>query len=70
MYDSNDVWSKYVKLEITSPCNNTCVISSQTGICTGCFRTLKEIVDWESVDLADKEVILQKVEERRKKNEV
>jgi len=71
MHDKNDVWFRPAikPQEPVSPCNNLCVISSQTGFCIGCFRTLKEIGDWESGDFDDKEVILEKVKERRREKE-
>lgn len=70
MYDQNDVWFKPKKFEPKSPCKNECSISSQTGLCSGCFCTLKEIVDWETATLGERGLILERVEERRKRSEV
>lgn len=68
MFDANDVWSKPTP-EPQSPCTNNCVVSSVTGYCDGCYRSMKEIVEWDQSTSIEKTLILSKLEERRKQNE-
>jgi hypothetical protein len=63
MRDLNDVWNK-IPPPTTSPCNNNCFISSQTGFCVGCFRSIPEIIEWDTADDATKSLILKNCEER------
>ena len=62
---TNDVWDRPAKMPV-SPCNNNCVVSSLTGYCEGCFRLLKEIIDWEKASNYEKENILENCEKRKK----
>lgn len=32
--------------EVPSPCVSLCRMSSSTGLCLGCFRTMDEIAHW------------------------
>ncbi len=32
-----------------SPCINICVIDSESGLCTGCMRTILEIAQWSAM---------------------
>ena len=43
---------------LPSPCISICAIDSQTGWCTGCYRTRHEIGAWASLDLAGQKHIL------------
>ena len=52
---------------VPSPCNGNRAVSNKTGICDGCFRTLREIVDWERASDTDKILIMQKVIKRKPK---
>ena len=31
---------------LPSPCIGVCVMDAQSGLCTGCLRTIDEIADW------------------------
>jgi predicted Fe-S protein YdhL (DUF1289 family) len=64
MYDLNDVWNKPTPAP-KSPCVSFCQISSQTGYCLGCYRSLREIRDWEISSDTEKEIILENVEKRK-----
>ena len=64
MHDLNDVWYKPEK-EPESPCVMVCIVDSKSGYCLGCFRTMKEIRDWVESSNLEKELILDKVKERR-----
>jgi predicted Fe-S protein YdhL (DUF1289 family) len=35
---------------VPSPCINVCKMSSVTGFCEGCLRTIDEIVAWSRAD--------------------
>jgi predicted Fe-S protein YdhL (DUF1289 family) len=67
MHDENDVWYQPLKIEPISPCNKNCIVSSEVGYCLGCFLSLKEMVQWEEEDAAGREIILEKVKERKKR---
>lgn len=60
----NDVWADPVP-EPISPCNMRCGVSSVTGYCTGCWRSLKEIAEWDQMDKDDQLECLKRVKERR-----
>jgi uncharacterized protein len=47
-----------------SPCINVCVMDAATGWCTGCFRTIDEIVDWGNAPNASKWAVLHDLEAR------
>jgi predicted Fe-S protein YdhL (DUF1289 family) len=36
--------------QISTPCVQVCAIDGQTGLCTGCGRTLREIAAWSHYD--------------------
>jgi predicted Fe-S protein YdhL (DUF1289 family) len=70
MHDLNDVWNKPPR-KVESPCNRQCYISSVTGVCDTCLMSLKEIVEWETAAVFEKEAILEKVKKRKEsKNEI
>ena len=35
---------------VPSPCISVCRMDPETGLCTGCYRTLDEIVAWGGMD--------------------
>ena len=41
--DKSQVWSR---AEVSSPCVHRCGIHPTAQICTGCFRTMDEIMEW------------------------
>jgi hypothetical protein len=47
-----------------SPCDGTCRIDPQTGLCLGCKRTLREIADWPMLSPAEKREMLRGLEGR------
>lgn len=51
---------------VTSPCNNLCFIPPGSELCTGCFRSIKEIIEWLNYSEEQKKEILKKIEERKK----
>jgi len=39
----DEVWQRS---EVDSPCVKLCVIHAESGLCTGCYRSLDEIAEW------------------------
>ena len=50
---------------IASPCINVCKMDAQSGLCTGCFRTIDEITVWSRIDDRRRLAILAAVAGRR-----
>ncbi len=53
--------------EVASPCVSVCVMDQQSGVCTGCYRTLNEIATWGRLPNQQRWEIVQSLHERRKK---
>jgi predicted Fe-S protein YdhL (DUF1289 family) len=51
---------------VPSPCISVCQIHEATGLCAGCFRTLKEIGAWRSLDDEGKRAIWRQLGDRAK----
>lgn len=49
---------------IPSPCINVCVMDEATGWCTGCLRTLDEIIAWGVADHVTKQAVLSDLPQR------
>ena len=52
-------------MTIPSPCINVCRMDQATGLCSGCFRTLDEIVRWSRASDDEKLQVLSAVSKRR-----
>lgn len=50
---------------IESPCVRNCCLNDE-DICLGCFRSLREITRWGTVDNHGKQLILESVAQRKK----
>ncbi|QWD79703.1 DUF1289 domain-containing protein [Polynucleobacter sp. MWH-Spelu-300-X4] len=50
-----------------SPCINLCRMDDDDRYCLGCFRTLDEIATWSDLDIEEKELVWQALDERRAK---
>ncbi len=50
---------------VPSPCIGVCTMSSATGWCEGCWRTLDELRLWSQCDDAGKRAIWQQIERRQ-----
>ncbi|OJW47467.1 MAG: DUF1289 domain-containing protein [Candidatus Accumulibacter sp. 66-26] len=48
-----------------SPCINVCRMDAESGLCTGCLRTLDEIAGWARASNDARLAILAEVERRR-----
>lgn len=51
---------------VESPCNNVCRMDEQTGWCLGCYRTLAEIGAWPTLDAAGRQLVIERLAERRR----
>ncbi|MFN3746667.1 MAG: DUF1289 domain-containing protein [Hyphomicrobiaceae bacterium] len=49
-----------------SPCIQTCVIDSRSGLCAGCGRTLAEIAAWSTLAPAERRRIMPLLPERQR----
>lgn len=52
-----------------SPCINICRMDPDSGLCSGCFRTLDEIANWSRLDGAARLSVLEAVDTRRRKQQ-
>ena len=50
---------------IQSPCINVCKMDSHSGLCLGCHRTIDEISAWSRLDDTARQLILDKIAQRR-----
>jgi predicted Fe-S protein YdhL (DUF1289 family) len=50
---------------VPSPCIDVCVIDPGTGWCRGCLRTLDEVAGWTAFTDAEKQAVLDRLDERR-----
>lgn len=53
---------------LQSPCTNQCFVPPGTNLCTGCFRTVNEIIDWINLTEEERVEVLKKLDERKKEN--
>ncbi|HRY07311.1 MAG TPA: DUF1289 domain-containing protein [Hyphomicrobiaceae bacterium] len=50
-----------------SPCRDICTMDQETGLCSGCARTLEEIMAWASLSDSERERIMSLLPERMRK---
>ncbi len=50
---------------VASPCTSVCIIDPVTGLCGGCFRTLKEISGWIDFSAAEKRTVIAALDARQ-----
>ena len=53
-----------LETEIESPCISVCAMDEVTGFCQGCYRTIEEIKQWWDLDNTQKQLVVQKANER------
>ncbi len=51
--------------DIVSPCISVCELDEQSGYCTGCWRTRREIAGWKRMIDEEKRQLLKSLHERR-----
>jgi uncharacterized protein len=54
-----------VGMPVVSPCNSVCRISTATGFCEGCLRSIDEIVAWGQMTDAAKLSVLEILSQRK-----
>lgn len=52
-------------MTIESPCINTCRMSADKTVCTGCLRSLAEIANWRDLTDAEKIRVIAAAQARR-----
>jgi uncharacterized protein len=50
---------------VPSPCINVCRMDATTGLCTGCLRTIDEIVAWSKMPDPAKRAVWSLIDVRR-----
>lgn len=50
---------------IDTPCVALCAVDPQSGLCFGCFRSLKEIAAWSRFTDAEREALMRELPGRR-----
>lgn len=50
---------------IATPCVMVCAVDGESGLCLGCFRTLKEIAGWRALSDAERAAIMADLPTRR-----
>jgi|FLOH01.1.fsa_nt_gi uncharacterized protein len=53
--------------DTVSPCTRNCCLNDQ-DICLGCYRSLREILFWQSASAEEKQMILRNCAERKQKS--
>jgi predicted Fe-S protein YdhL (DUF1289 family) len=50
---------------IKTPCVQVCSVDGDSGLCLGCFRTLKEIAGWARLAPEERERVMAELPSRR-----
>ena len=50
--------------DMPSPCISVCMMSPDTGLCLGCWRTIDEIAAWSRLDVEARRTIWARIEQR------
>jgi predicted Fe-S protein YdhL (DUF1289 family) len=61
-----NIWDRIDVVNVESPCTGRCFVSSTTGYCDTCGLSIKEISEWNDLSDGSKEMILKKIEKRKK----
>lgn len=57
--------TRHVPGEVPSPCISVCRMDEQTGLCSGCFRTLEEIAEWGRMSDEERLAAWERIEARQ-----
>ena len=49
---------------IVSPCIGVCSMNETSGLCEGCYRTIEEIRDWWDMTPAQRDTVMQRLDQR------
>ena len=61
-----NIWDRIDIVNVANPCTGNCCVSSTTGYCDTCGLSIKEINEWNDLSDGSKEMILKKIEKRKK----
>ena len=50
---------------VATPCVKVCIVDGESGLCLGCYRTLREVARWSAFDDAEREAIMAALPARR-----
>lgn len=50
---------------IVTPCVQVCAVDGESGLCLGCFRTLKEIATWGRLGDEERQALMAELPSRR-----
>lgn len=50
---------------IATPCIKVCIVDGESGLCLGCYRSLREIAAWATLPAAEREAIMGELADRR-----
>jgi predicted Fe-S protein YdhL (DUF1289 family) len=50
---------------IATPCVQVCAVDGESGLCLGCFRTLKEIAGWRAMGEEARAEVMAELPDRR-----
>lgn len=50
---------------IATPCVQVCAVDGDSGLCLGCFRTLKEIAGWSRLGETERLALMAELPSRR-----
>jgi len=50
---------------VVTPCVKVCIVDGESGLCLGCYRTLREVAQWASLAEAERDQIMQVLPERK-----
>jgi predicted Fe-S protein YdhL (DUF1289 family) len=50
---------------IATPCIKVCMVDGESGLCLGCFRTLREIAAWARFSDAERDALMAALPGRR-----
>lgn len=62
MADDAQIWQRN---EVDSPCVKICVVHRESGLCTGCLRTMDEIATWSTLAEHERQSIMKALPDRR-----
>ncbi len=50
---------------VVTPCVKVCIVDGESGLCLGCYRTLREVAQWASLSQGDRDQIMTSLPARR-----
>jgi predicted Fe-S protein YdhL (DUF1289 family) len=55
---------------IKSPCIRECIFDEESDVCTGCLRTIKELRAWRTMTDAEKQDVLDRIQEEKCRSKI